>query len=1143
MKNRELFTLDPVEVNLKNEGVAKIRSLNERDDLDLVYYELKTFVCEGEYQEGLRKILQFYLQNYDNNDQPAFWVSGFYGTGKSHLVKMLSYLWDDFEFPNGDTARTIKPLPQEIQDLFVEIDRKQKIQGRLTIAGTLRDFPSKDIRYSFLQILLNALGLPQQYHHFKFVYWTKAEGIYDSLKSLVEASGKDFRKEVEQMFVSTVLAKSILQLMPELAENEMKLLELFRAQFPIVTAISRDEFVKTIKEEILPLSYGDKIPCTVIILDEVQQFIAKDINLAFDVQLLAEDLCSRFDGKFLLVGTGQNALTDNEILQKLMARFRVPIQLTDTDIQKVIRKTILEKKPTAIPAIESKLETFLGEISRNLAGTDYGFITEDKTTLAADYPILPSTRKIWNKLLQVMDTAGTSGQLRNQLRIVDDSLKSVANLELGSVVPVDFIFDPNQTLLIQSGQLMNETMNLIQQRKAKGGDDALEGRILSAVFLINLLPEDIKGNHLKSNENTIADLLIDNLNENSEAFRTKIKVLLKKLVEDNVLMPINEEYKLQTKIGHEWEQEFIKQCVKINNSGDDQIQEIRKKNILTFFNGKTKTINITQGVSRQVREFELWDKADKPNTENKLNIWIRDGWFENESMVLDGIRAAEDSPLAYVLVKKLRDQDLRAEIIKYRAAELTLNAMGLPTSQEGVEAKKSMETRQSIAKAAIEELIDKIGNEAVVYLAGGNTVEIGTIRDNMEDALRSIADRQFPDFKSKADYPNWGQAFTKASVGNPDALNAIGFTNDITAHPMAVEILRFIGNSQKTGKEIRNQFMKSPFGWNQDAIDTMIFMLKLVQHISTSETNLNRSNIGNASFKKEIHVLSAKDKIAIRKLFQDTGITCTPNQDIFPYSNMFLDKLKNLASQISGDAPLPEPININFLKDIENMEGNERLLDILEQQADLKAKYDDWSKKADTVKIRLPLWDLLTKLSNLASDGEELEQVKKEINAIRENRLLLNEPDMIQPKLNELTDRLKAMLNKLKEQYNNSFDTKMAELQSNPYFNKLTPDQKYAIRAKHQLLAKPEIKSLDANALLYQLQKASLYTWETKIAALPGQFQSALDDAIKLSAPQAISYSLPRKTITSQAEIETYIAELKTELEDILKVSSSIILK
>lgn len=74
MKIRELFTLNPEEVNLKNEGVAKIRNINENDDLSVAEYELRTFVCEGEYHDGLKKMLEFYLQNYESTVQPAFWV-------------------------------------------------------------------------------------------------------------------------------------------------------------------------------------------------------------------------------------------------------------------------------------------------------------------------------------------------------------------------------------------------------------------------------------------------------------------------------------------------------------------------------------------------------------------------------------------------------------------------------------------------------------------------------------------------------------------------------------------------------------------------------------------------------------------------------------------------------------------------------------------------------------------------------------------------------------------------------------------------------------------------------------------------------------------------------------------------------------
>lgn len=1144
MKNKELFTLNPEQVNLKNEGVAKIRAINESEDLSIVEYELKTFVCEGEYHEGLKKILEFYLQNYSSTEQPAFWVSGFYGSGKSHLVKMASYLWNDFEFPNGKTARSIKPLPQDVKDLFVEIDRKQKVQGKLSIAGTLRDFPSKDIRYSFLQIFLNSLGLPQQYHHFKFVHWLKKEGMYDGVQAILEASGKNLKTEIERIFVSTALAKAVLEMKPEMADNEAKLLELFRAQFARIETIGREDFVKTIREEILPLSYIDKIPCTLIILDEVQQFIGQDSNLAFDVQLLAEDLCSRFEGKFLLVGTGQNALTDTPILQKLMARFRVPVQLTNTDIQTVIRKTILDKKATAIAPLNSKLDAVSGEISRNLQGTVFGYLTEDKNTLAADYPLLPSTRKFWYKVLQVVDVAGTSGQLRNQLRLIDDSLKTIAEKELGAVVPADFIFTQTRADLIQAGLLLNDTSNLIQGKKAQGGDSEIEGRILSAVFLLDQITSNIADTGLKSNENTIADLLIDNLNTNSDAFRTKVKALIKKLVDEKVLMPINDEYKLQTKIGAEWEQEFTKQYIKLNNSGDDQIQELRREKIIAHFKEKTKGISVTQGTSRMVRDFELWDKETIPNTDHKLNLWIRDGWFENETSVENEIRAAgNNAPLSYVFVKKFRDPELRTEIIKFLSAGLAINAMGLPSTPEGEQAKKSMETRQSQAKTAIQDLVEKICAEAIVFLAAGNKVQSGTLKENIQEALNSIADRQFPDFKGKADFLNWGQALTKALAGNPDALNAISYTGDVDKHPVASEILRYIGNTTKTGKDIRNQFMKAPYGWPQDAVDTMLVMLKNMQYISTSETDLKVAKINQATFKKEIHILGAKDKISIRKLLQDAGITCPPNQEIFPYTNEYLDKLKTLAAQVSGDAPRPEPINVDFIKEIENKDGNERLIDILQQKDMLQAKFTEWTAKAKLVNDREPQWNLLADLINHAPDEPDMEPFKKESAAIRDNRLLLQEPDLIQPILTAISDKLLTILNKRKEQYNVLYDIRMVDLQANEYFKKLTPEQKHSLLARHQLLVKPEIKALDAHALLLQLNKASLYTWDTKIAALPGQFQSALEEAILLSAPQAKTYSLPRKTITSQAEIDSYLSELKTELETLLKESSSIILK
>ena len=310
MKNKELFTLNPDENNLVNDGVVEINTAKDDKGLTIIRHELKTFVCEGEYQKGIYRILDTFLKHIDEPKQPAVWVSGFFGSGKSHLVKMLGYLWEDFNFPNGDTAKKIKALPQDVNDLFIELERKQNVNGKLSVSGTLKDFPSADIRYSFLQLFLNELGLPQQYHHFKFIYWAKQEGIHDQLKTIVEAQGKDFKKEYENLFVSSTIAKAILDLKPGFAENEAKVKENFKANFKRIESINREQLIDTIKTEILPMFFGNKIPLTLIVLDEVQQFIGLDGDKSIDLQNLAQDICSNFDGKFLLVGTGQNALSD-----------------------------------------------------------------------------------------------------------------------------------------------------------------------------------------------------------------------------------------------------------------------------------------------------------------------------------------------------------------------------------------------------------------------------------------------------------------------------------------------------------------------------------------------------------------------------------------------------------------------------------------------------------------------------------------------------------------------------------------------------------------------------------------------------------------------------------------------------------------
>ena len=437
------------------------------------------------------------------------------------------------------------------------------------------------------------------------------------------------------------------------------------------------------------------------------------------------------------------------------------------------------------------------------------------------------------------------------------------------------------------------------------------------------------------------------------------------------------------------------------------------------------------------REINIHSGSQRPSTDNKVNIWLREGWMENENLVLEEIRReGTDAPLSYAYIKKFRDTDLKNEIIKFLAAKQALDTKGIPSDPEGQQARKSMETRVENANDAIVELINRIADDADIYLAGGTKVQEESPKKSVEKTLNQLLNRQFPEF-GKADHSNWGTVLRSALNKNPNPLENIGYQNDVNSHPIAIAILRFMANSPVSGKDIRNNFSQSPFGWPQDAIDAMLIALVNAEYISSSESPLPQGKIGVSNFKKETHTLTATDKIKLRKMYTDCGIKCASGEE-FKSSSILLQELISLSHTISGDAPLPEPINTGFLKEIEFRDGNDRLQAMLANIVELQNKYKDWKEKADLSAKRLPTWELLEQLLDYGS-GEDVADIIEQVTAIEQDRLLLNNPNPVEPLLQKTTDILKAKLNTAKAEYCGIYDSRMAELQADEYFTQLNP--------------------------------------------------------------------------------------------------------
>ncbi len=319
MTNREVYEKDPSQNRLLNQGVAKVTSGHSESETQTLRYEVASFVCDGQYAQGMGRILRTYLGYLDKPEQSGVWVSGFFGSGKSHLVKMLQHLWTDFEFPDGARSRGLAKLPQDIKDALVELSTQAKRKGGLhAAAGTLGAGAGDSVRLELLGLIFRSKGLPSQYSRASFVLWLRDEGLEEAVRGRVVVAGGDFEKELTNLYVSDAIAQAILAERPDFAGKPAEVKLLLQKQFPKVTDISTDDLIEKIK-----LTLGGRkgqVPCLLIVLDEVQQYIGESLERSKAVQDLQEQCCARLGANVLFVATGQNALSATPLLIRLQGQ-------------------------------------------------------------------------------------------------------------------------------------------------------------------------------------------------------------------------------------------------------------------------------------------------------------------------------------------------------------------------------------------------------------------------------------------------------------------------------------------------------------------------------------------------------------------------------------------------------------------------------------------------------------------------------------------------------------------------------------------------------------------------------------------------------------------------------------------------------
>ncbi len=1140
---RDTLLRDPAKEGLVNNGQARI--VNESAD-DKVRQELRgelaTFVCEGQYAEGIVHILSSSLANRSQTNQKAAWVSGFFGSGKSHLLKMLCHLWVDTKFPDGATARSlVAELPDEVRDLLRELDVAGKRSGGLlAAAGTLPAGTTENVRLSVLSILLRACDLPTQYPQAQFQLWLEERGFLDKVKGAVGDAGKTWAQELNNLYVSPIIARAVLECDPNFATSEAAAKEIIKAQFPArSTDLTTDEFLTMFKRVLQRAGKDRQLPCAILILDETQQYIGDSETRSVLITEIAEAVSKQLDSQVILVAAGQSALTSVKLLNKLLDRFTIRIQLSDADVETVTRKVLLRKKPSGINPIKELLDIHAGEVSRQLHGTRIGERMEDKAVIVEDYPLLPVRRRFWEHCFRQVDTAGTQSQLRSQLRIIHDCVAGLTEKPLGCLIPGDDLYDALAPEMVTTGALPREINERIVALGKNGAeDDRLKQRICGLVFLIGQIPSDGAADiGVRASKEHIADLLVDDLAADNGKLRADVARLLDQLADEAVLMRVGDEFRIQTEEGRNWDDEFRRRETRLKN--DAAFFDERRDQFLAAEVQKiVDKVKLLHGAAKVPRDLKVHRAQDPPPDDSEsIPVWLRDQFSSSEREVVDQVRAVGvTSPLLCVFIPKKSRDELLNLIAAEQAAEQTIHAKGAPATPEGQVARQSMESRYRLARQQRESLVAEIVAAAKVFQGGGNEL----LQLSLEEKLRAGADaslaRLFPRFKeADASASAWEAALKRARDGAEQPFSPLKYEGPIEQHPVCREVLSAIGSGE-TGARLRKELESSPFGWPRDSVDAALIALHRSQHItatlngvSVALGQLDQNKIPKTEFRVEKITLTIQDRNALRALYQELNIKAK-GEELDDKAPQFFNALLSLASEAGGDAPLPARPTVIDIEDMQKLLGNDRLAALRAKDADLKARIAEWKKTRDLIGKRQPAWQSLERLSGHAGSLPNVAPLLSQREAILTDRLLLADPDPVAPLRSGLADLLRQALNTAHDAHDAAFRSSMDNLAANDTWGKLAESDQARILSDVGLRAPDKPDTGSEGALLGALDASYLTVRRTQAEAIPARVSRALQQAAKLLEPEVQFLPVDRTVLKTEDEVDAWLGLLREKL-------------
>jgi len=967
MDIKELF-FKPLDRSIN--GVVKA----DQDDDATVYQELDEYVVTNELEKHFRDFFQSYgtdLNDPSIANRVGVWISGFFGSGKSHFLKTLSYILANkvARDAQGNERCAVQFFDeQKVRDAFIRADIDKAVSNNADVI--LFNIDSKassnddgnPILNVFLRVFNEHQGFSGDHPHIAHMERHLAQkGAYEAFKAAFEeSSGLSWVEERDgYQFYQDDVEHAISIALNLSAEAAHKWFEDSEETF----SVSVENFCYWVKEY---LDQRDPKHRILFLVDEVGQFIGSNTRLMLTLQTITENLGTICKGRAWIIVTSQadmdavlGELSSSKAndFSKIAGRFKTRLSLSASNTDEVVRKRLLRKTDDASEVLKTVFDQ-KGDILKNQITFDRSGPTlknfDGPESFINNYPFAPYQFQLVQKVFEEIRKVGATGAHlaygeRSMLDAFQMAANAIAKEEVGALVPMHRFYSAVE------GFLDTAVKRTIDQAGENATLDSFDVQILRTLFMIRYV--DL----IKGTLDNLVTLSIEKIDEDKLSLRKRIEEGLQRLEKESLITRNGDEFLFLT------------------NEERDITQKIKATDVASSEENKELSNLIFKDLLRDTNKYRHQPNKMDYSIGRYLDGHTLDGKYESDLKVeivspLDTdygqfteagcINKSADSE-GQVLIKLGDDKAFFAELRTWLKTNkfIRLNDDGSQADITRILADRGRENqeRKKRLRARMEDMLLK----AEVYALGQHlSLSTTNALTKLDEACRYLLENTYTKLSYIQVYQQdpWRELNAVLTV---DDIGQMGLTLDgEEGNPKATKdveqyvSLRASGTERILLSDIVDRFAKRPYGWPDPEILLIVGRLAASGRISfqlgggTLPVKDALEPLQNSRRRREVSIIKKRqtDEAILkqaRNLTQELFSSMGPSteKELFDYYVQHFSKwLTNLKSYKSktdvGRFPGKSVIEQSILT-LERVLNNDDSFDFFKQVVDKKDDYLD----------------------------------------------------------------------------------------------------------------------------------------------------------------------------------------------------------